>query len=355
VESGSGKVLSIQKMKACELMSSTVPFDCTNVLYSKLRPNLNKVVVPNNSGYCTSELLPLKPDPKRLDRGYLAHYLRSPEFVAWAVSRTDGAKMPRVKMDVLREHLIPLPELIEQRRIVAILDKADAIRTKRREILNLADDFLRSVFLDMFGDPVTNSKGWQKLPLRDCSDRIQIGPFGTQLHQEDYIEGGVPIVNPTHIVDGKICVNNSLSISKKLHAKLPEYHLAKDDVIMGRRGEMGRCALVTEVESGFMCGTGSLFIRSDKAKVQPDYLLNVLSSPSAKLTFERASLGATMPNLNKGIVSNFEIGIPPIAYQEQFSELVAINSRLNKNLVIAMVEANALFTSLQQHAFSGLL
>jgi type I restriction enzyme S subunit len=246
---------------------------------------------------------------------------------------------------------VPKPPIDKQRRIASILDKADAIRAKRRKVLKLTDEFQRSVFFDMFGDPVTQPKGWPMLPLSSISERIQIGPFGTQLHQEDYIEGGVPLVNPTHIIAGKICVNRSLTISEQLYSKLTEYHMVNGDVIMGRRGEMGRCALVTEAESGFLCGTGSLFIRPDRSKVKSIYLSNVLSSESAKLSFERASLGATMPNLNKSIVSNFEIGIPPIKLQEKFSNFVTTNSHLTAKCVNAVAEADALFYSLLQQTF----
>jgi type I restriction enzyme S subunit len=341
---------SITKLGLDESASNLIP--AGNIVVPT-RMALGRTVINDVPIAINQDLKALIVDSAQIDRDYLYHFLLTK--ASYFESRGKGATVKGITLDVLKELEVPKPPLVEQRRIANILDKADAIRTKRREVLNLADEFLRSVFLDMFGDPVVNPKGWPMLPLRDCSERIQIGPFGTQLHQEDYIDGGVPIVNPTHIVDGKIRANNLLSISEQLHSKLPEYHLIEGDVIMGRRGEMGRCALVTEVESGFMCGTGSLFIRSDKTKVLPIYLTNVLSSNSAKSAFERASLGATMPNLNKGIVSDFEIGIPPIEHQEKFSNLVAINSRLNKKLVNATAEANVLFNSLQQRAFTGQL
>jgi type I restriction enzyme S subunit len=105
------------------------------------------------------------PNDKVLDRKYLAYFLRSKTFVGWVSSQTAGAKMPRVSMKVFWDYEIPLPPLAEQKRIAAILDKADNLRRKRQQAIQLADDFLRSVFLDMFGDPVTNPKGWEVRPL----------------------------------------------------------------------------------------------------------------------------------------------------------------------------------------------
>jgi len=162
VESQSGRILSKVTGLASAAGSSTQAFDTGNVLYSKLRPYLNKVVCPDSPGIATTELVPLRPDPKKLDRQYLTFYLRSPEFVTWVSNEVAGAKMPRVAMKVFWDHEIPLPPLAEQKRIAAILDAADALRATRREALAQLDALLQSTFLTLFGDPVTNPMGWQR-------------------------------------------------------------------------------------------------------------------------------------------------------------------------------------------------
>lgn len=216
---------------------------------------------------------------------------------------------------------IDLPSLEEQKRIAAILDKADSLRRKRQQALQLADDFLRATFLDLFGDPVTNPKGWPEATLNELCHRIQIGPFGTQLHQEDYVSGGIPLINPTHIVNGNIVPDINLTVSEEKYLQLSEYHMSIGDIVLGRRGEMGRCARISDIENGYLCGTGSLFLRPDKTKINSIFLEKTLSSKSAKSRFERASQGATMPNLNKAIVGGFKIGIPPMALQEKFQQI----------------------------------
>jgi type I restriction enzyme S subunit len=209
IESDSGCLLKRNYAPVSEAGSSTHWFDHRYVLYSKLRPYLNKVYLPDEIGIGTTELVPLLPNDELLDRKYLAYFLRSKTFVDWVSSQTAGAKMPRVSMKVFWDYEIPLPPLAEQKRIASILDKADNLRRKRQQAIQLADDFLRSVFLDMFGDPVANPKGWEVKALKDIS-RIQIGPFGTQLHKKDYIQGGIPLINPTHIVKGYIAPKNDL-------------------------------------------------------------------------------------------------------------------------------------------------
>lgn len=283
-------------------------------------------------------------EPKaELDKKFLYYYLSSLNIESAGYSR---------HFKFLKENVVPVPPLPEQKRIAVILDKADAIRRKRQQAIQLADDFLRAVFLDMFGDPVTNPKGWETKALRDIS-RIQIGPFGTQLHKEDYVEGGVPLVNPTHIIKGQIVPKNDLTISKEKHAELPEYHLNTGDIIMGRRGEMGRCAVITEKESGWLCGTGSLFLRPEKVGIFSEYLSKFLSSDAIKNHLESESQGATMPNLNKTIVGSIQVPVPSELALERFARIK--EKTLGAKVMYSKFSEEIIFDAISQKAFSGKL
>ena len=177
----------------------------------------------------------------------------------------------------------------------------------------------QSRFIELFGDPVSNQHGYEKVSLSELAD-IKIGPFGSLLHKEDYIEGGHPLLNPSHIVDGKIAPDNKLSISEDKYSELSAYQLHVGDVVMGRRGEMGRCAVVPDER--YLCGTGSLMIRT-KGDVTADYIQKVISFPSFKKTIEDMAVGQTMPNLNVPIVSSFQIIKPPIEVQNRYYAFVA--------------------------------
>ena len=165
VESGTGRVLQKVRVADSELGNSTHAFDPGTVLYSKLRPYLNKVIVADEAGYATTELVPIRCRPDRADAQYLAHYLRSPRFLAFASATVSGVKMPRMVMSEFWAAEIPLPPLPEQRRIAAILDQADALRAKRREALAQLDSLTQSIFIEMFGDPVVNPKTWELVPF----------------------------------------------------------------------------------------------------------------------------------------------------------------------------------------------
>lgn len=150
VEQQTGNIISYNYVGNDDLNGSIIQFDTDNVLYSKLRPNLNKVVIPDRGGFATSEMLPLKPNASVLCREYLAAYLRSDSFVSWAVSKTAGAKMPRLGTKVLLDKEIPLPSLEEQRRIAALLDKVSDLIAKRRAQLDKLDLLVKARFVEMF-------------------------------------------------------------------------------------------------------------------------------------------------------------------------------------------------------------
>ena len=228
VEPHTGRLLGKTIVDRASVGTSTQVFDANVVLYSKLRPYLNKVYLPDGVGFCTSELVPLRPDPAVITREYLAAYLRSPGFLRWVELQVDGAKMPRVSMKTFWSHQLALPSLEEQRRITNILDKVDSLRRKRQEAVRLASDLLRAVFIDLFGDPVSNPKGW---PVHRMGDVIDFRG-GSQPPKETFVDDPRPgYVRLVQIRDFK---------SDRYKTYIPE-QLAKrafdvDDVMIARYG-----------------------------------------------------------------------------------------------------------------------
>ena len=264
-----------------------------------------------------------------------------------------GGSLLRARPAEVFKIQIPVPPLAEQKRIAGILDAADALRAKRREALGQLDTLLQSTFLDMFGDPVTNPMGWEVRELKATKSRVQIGPFGSLLHKEDYIVGGVPLVNPMHIVSGQIHVGNEQTVSEQKAATLSNYRLQTGDVVMGRRGEMGRCAIVSDTEAGMLCGTGSLFFRPHPDELSSLFLARTLSSESMKRLLEGLSQGVTMPNLNRTMIEGLKVGLPPLDLQHRFAAIVESIEKQKASQRAHMAELDTLFASLQSHAFRG--
>ena len=276
-----------------------------------------------------------------------------PEYLFYVVSYMHlekyytGATIPHIYFKDYKNEEFNLDNIEKQLEIIDVLGRCKKVIEARKQELVELDSLTKARFVEMFGDPVSNPYGYDKVALSDLAD-IKIGPFGSLLHKEDYIDGGHPLLNPSHIVDGKVSPDDKLTISDEKYEELSAYQLKAGDVVMGRRGEMGRCAVVPE--DGFLCGTGSMLIRT-KGEVTADYIQKIISFPSFKKTIEDMAVGQTMPNLNVPIVSGFQIIKPPMEVQDRY---YAFAEQVNKSKVAvqkALDETQILFDSLMQKYF----
>lgn len=153
---------------------------------------------------------------------------------------------------------------------------------------------------------------WDIAPLGKHAT-FRTGPFGSALHKSDYTNDGVPVVNPMHIVDGNIEPTRTMTITEQAAKHLSDFRMSPGEIVIGRRGDMGRCAVVHEYHAGWLCGTGSMIIRPLNADA--GFLQRVLSSPRAISAIEDASVGTTMVNLNQGTLSGLKVQFPPLPEQ----------------------------------------
>lgn len=252
---------------------------------------------------------------------------------------------------------VSLPPLTTQHAIVSRIESLFAELDKAEEHLRTAQQQLKIYRQAVLNHWLNNEDGkWEMVKLGDVAERIQIGPFGTQLHKSDYIDGGIPLINPMHINNKKIFPDFSFSVSSEKYKELSNYYLQRDDVILGRRGEMGRCAVVSNKEDGMLCGTGSLFIRGGKV-LNANYLCYLLGSQKIVLYFENSSNGTTMSNLNQGIIRNCEIPLPPLSEQKYIVK--KIESHMSQTeateacIAESLQQTEALRQSILKKAFSG--
>lgn len=274
---------------------------------------------------------------------YLYYFCRNYDFERLNKAVT----IPSLTKSDLLKIEITLPSLEIQEKIVNRLLKIEEVIQARQQQLQKLDELVKARFVELFGDPISNPHGFDKVDLSELAD-IKIGPFGSLLHKEDYIEGGYALLNPSHIIDGKIAPDSKLTVSREKYEELSAYRLKAGDVVMGRRGEMGRCAVVPC--DGYLCGTGSLLIRT-KGDVTADYIQKIISFPSFKKAIEDMAVGQTMPNLNVPIVSRFQIIKPPIEVQHSYYAFVEQTDKSKVAVQKALDEAQLLFDSLMQKYF----
>ncbi|OED72171.1 restriction endonuclease subunit S [Vibrio crassostreae] len=351
VESQSGRIINKVVGAVDEAGSSTHWFSSEHVLYSKLRPYLNKVVLPDSHGLATTELVPMLPDPTRLDRRYLAHYLRSEKFVNWVSEQVAGAKMPRVSMKIFWDHEIPLPPLAEQKRIAVILDKADAIRQKRKQAIDLADEFLRSVFLDMFGDPVTNPKGFPLGTIRDLVDTANYGTSG----KASETDGEFPVLRMGNITYQGGWDFTDLKYIDLTEKELPKYLVHRGDLLFNRtnsRELVGKTAVYNQDEPMAFAG---YLVRVRPNELGNNYYISgyLNSGHGKKVLVGMCKSIVGMANINAQELQDIKILLPPIEIQNQYESLAKSVYEKTMTHKSSSTELELLFNSLSQKAFSG--
>lgn len=156
---------------------------------------------------------------------------------------------------------------------------------------------------------------WDSMALRRFGCMVQAGPFGSQLHAEEYVFGGTPLVNPINMVNGRIVPDDHVTVANNVLQRLPHQVLRRGDIVFSRRGELGRCALVTATEAGWLCGTGSMIVRIEEGDFDPGYLSAYLSLGLVRQYFESYSVGAVMDSLSSATLLSLPLVVPPLPEQ----------------------------------------
>lgn len=318
-----------------------------SVLFSSRAPigyaAINTVPMATNQGFKS-----LVPKSERLHAGYLLHWLRTNR--KYLESLGNGATFKEISKATMARIEIPLLPVEEQCRIAVILDKADKLRAKRKEALALLDSMAQSIFVEMFGDPVANPKQWPAGMLADFVSEMQYGP---RFYNETYSSNGIRIVRITDLdASGTLDFDAmpKMSIDEEAHG---QFILQAGDVIFARTGAtVGKVALISESDPP--CIAGAYFIRMRFGeKVLPEYALAVLQSKSIQALVAKQSRQAAQQNFSGPGLRRLPMPLPPLHLQTRYKERV---ESMKKEIAIhrqSMSGLNAMFESLQHHAFRG--
>lgn len=294
---------------------------------------------------------------KYFDQGFLYHLLSSPVVFEQFDKLAAGSTVRNLNIELASRVILPIPPLPEQKRLVTLLDEAfESIATaKANAEQNLKN--ARALFESHLNEVFTKrGEGWEVKPLSHFASTVSTGPFGSLLHKSDYVSEGVPLVNPINIVNGKIIPNEDKLIDESTKQRLQNYVLQEGDVILGRRGEIGRCAVVNVEQAGWICGTGCFFIRP-LATITPDFLAGLIRSSGYREQLENASTGATMLNLSNKALSDLSIAVPTLAEQQNLLKKLDVISdetqRLEALYSRKIAALDELKKALLHRAFSG--
>lgn len=289
-----------------------------------------------------------------------AHVLRTNDFLVDSFlvyflnysdldSYISGAIIRKLTQASLRNIDIPIPPLSTQLSIVSELDKINELIRLKKEQLKDFDNLAQSIFYEMFGDPVENERGWKVKIIGDLA-LVKTGPFGSMLHKEDYICNGIPLVNPIHMKDFKIVPDLDFTISKEKASELENYLLKNNDIVFARRGDIGRCAIVSEAEQGFICGTGSLFVRFSK-EIESIFIMYIIRCDSFTKHLISKAKGATMLNINSNTIADLKLPLPPLPLQQLFAQRIEQIEHQKAEVQKSITDLETLLASRMQYWF----
>lgn len=286
---------------------------------------------------------------------YLLAYLGHPILKDWVESKAQGATMLNLNTSILRAVPLRLPPIAEQRRIADVLDKADAIRRKRIESIALTEQLLRSTFLEMFGDPVSNPRGWEVKALGDVAD-VQGGLQVTHARADHPIE--VPYLRVANVYRDRLDLTEIKTI-RVTDAERDRARLLKGDVLVveghGNPDELGRSAVWQGALQTCLHQNHLIRVRTG-ATITPTYLSAFLNSASGRA--QMLSAGKTTSGLNTISTSNvrhLRIMVPALATQRRYEAFAGSTRTAAEGMLDAMTISDALFSSLVDCAFSGRL
>ncbi|WP_422448523.1 MULTISPECIES: restriction endonuclease subunit S [unclassified Endozoicomonas] len=282
---------------------------------------------------------------------YLLRFLESK--AKYLEEQGKGATVKGITLDVLRHLEVPLPHIDEQKRIAAILDEADEVRRKRQKAINLADDFLRAVFLKMFGDPISNPKSY---PVGSIRDLLEEAKYGTSAKASE-TEGEYPVLRMGNITYQGRWNLDDLKYVDLSEKEQPKYLAHKGDLVFNRTNSRELVGKTAVYSFDYPMALAGYLIRARvNEKGNPYYISAYLNSKHGKRTLMNMCKSIVgMANINAQEMQDIKILIPPIEEQVKYQEIeLTILNRLGQ-MNSSSDQIDELFKSLSQKAFSGQL
>jgi type I restriction enzyme S subunit len=340
--------------KGSEIGSSKKIFQPNDVLLSRIVPHIRRCwIVGKHSGlrqigsgewitFRSAEIHPPFLRYHLMSNDFNHKFLKTIKGVGGSLMRADPKQVARFK--------ILVPPLDQQKKIAAILDAADAYRQKTKAVIEKYDELTQSLFLEMFGDPFTNRKGFPVVKLSELCEEIFLGLTS----KVDYVdEGGFPLIRATDINKGVLSFDKVKHISKKQHGKLTSRRITKKgDVLISKSGSLGTCAIVHS-DREFSTYESIFTVRTKTDLMSNIFLVYLVRNEGFQVKLLGKQVGGTVAHLNLKMFRDFEFPIPPIAEQSRFTEKALRIENQKIQAQTSLVKAEDLFNSLLQRAFKG--
>ena len=270
-------------------------------------------------------------------------------------SQRTGATIPHISNSALRNLSVPLPPLEIQKKIAAILDKADELRQNDKKILEKYDQLAQSVFFEMFGKSYPNNKIFKVSDLAaQHKGSMRTGPFGSDLLHSEFTDSGIAVLGIDNVVENRFTWKQRRFISNKKYAALKRYTVKPNDVLITIMGTIGRSAVVPKDISLAINTKHLAAITVNQEICNPFFLsFSLHSDPWIRYQLESKGRGAIMTGLNLSIISDLTIKLPAIEDQNKFAEILDRIDTQKGITKLSIIKSEDLFQSLLQRAFKG--
>ena len=329
IESETGKFIGSKEPRG--MRSTTAYFDTSSVLYGKLRPYLNKVFVPYFEGHCTTEFLPLIPDPKFLTRDWLATWLRSEVVVNNISLHTSGSRMPRASIDFLKNLEIPLPPLAEQKKIVTKIERAFAKVDEAAQLRAAADTDAAGIMTAALERVFEESKekGWEEVTIESIAD-IKGGKRLPKGYNFSDVKTNHPYIRVSDFIPQSVRMTNLKYINEETFKTISRYTISKDDVYISIAGTIGVVGIIPSELDGANLTENAAKLTNLK-KVDQRYLMHMLTTDSIKDQIKGEAIQTTISKLGLFRIARLKIPLPPLAEQKKIArELDVLSEKVQK-------------------------
>jgi type I restriction enzyme S subunit len=289
---------------------------------------------------------------------FLFHLLRSSTFQNEKDKLCTGATQKAINNSNFEKLEIPLPPLPTQQKIATILDQASTIIANNRSIVDKYNTLTQSLFLEMFGDPVKNEKGFSIKKLEECyyskKEGTKCGPFGGALKKEEFVKMGIPVWNMDNISKaGELVPAINLWITEEKYNVLNSYSVINDDIIISRAGTVGKMCVVNTDFKKSIISTNLIRLRLDKNKLLPMYFVLLMNYFKDRISRLKTGSESAFTHMNTGVLNEIILPLPPLNLQTEFAERVAVIESQKQQAQLALAKSEELFNSLLQRAFKG--
>ncbi|PLX10175.1 MAG: restriction endonuclease [Marinilabiliales bacterium] len=312
---------------------------------------LKKELMP---AFLNQRVCSLRPKSDILDNKYLYHYLNTDVFEFNAIQSSAGIAQKNMSTKWLEEHEIPLPPLPEQKHIAEVLDKADALRQKNKELLQDYNDLQQAIFLDMFGDPVTNPKGWETKMLSEVSEVVSGVTKGRKLIGKELIT--LPYMRVANVQDGHLVLDEIKTIDV-LHSDFEKYKLISGDILLTEGGDpdkLGRGAVWNGEIENCIHQNHIYRVRITCKELNEIYLSTLIGSNYGKRYFLKAAKQTTgIATVNSTQLKKFPVILAPIKIQQDFKIATKNIEQQKEKAKESLAYSEELFGALVQKYFGN--